>query len=116
MDGEFKEKSMQFPGGGDTFRYEVQYIHKEHALDGRRAHMAIAPPDCTSNVTPAGYALAVQIPSITLSGRPGEKMRYYRQKSLEVLDRLNRGLHLVPSDAEFESIDELVRKAYELGK
>src|SRR3989344_983585 len=116
MDGEFKEKSMQFPGGGDTFKYEVWYIHKGHALNEEGIYVAIAPPDGTSNGTPAGYALVVQIPSITLSGRPGEKMKHYHKNALEVLGKLNIGLNLIPSDAEFESIDGLVQEAYKLGK
>ena len=77
--------------------------------------MAIT-PDGTINGLPAEYALTVLIQPLELSGRPGEKKKHYHQKALEVLGRLNRGLYSISSDAEFESIDGLALKAYELGK
>ena len=115
MDGKFEEKSMEFPYGGDTFKFGICYSGKGHNFDEREAYVAIT-SNGAFNGMPAGYALAVQIQEITLSGRPGEKMRHYRQKALEVLGRLNNGLRSVPSGAEFESIDGLVREAYKLGK
>ena len=72
MDGKFEEKSMEFPGGGDTFKYGVCYTNKWHIFDEREVYVAIA-PNGIFNEMPAEYALAVQIQAIKLSGRPRRK-------------------------------------------
>ena len=115
MDGKFVERSLQFKDEGAAFIYRVSYENDMGKLNGASAYILITSETETMEF-PCECALTVQVEPPNLTGKVGKRLKYYHPKALAILEALNNGLPLIPSSAEFESIDGLVRKAYEMGK